>query len=102
MLEKNLSWFDAHELHKLVDSDHSELSISRQCVLLGLLRSTHVYQLTTVRASTLRIMSRIDTFYLQDPCSGSRRFVKYLAREGIPISPDRVRNLMRRQGCTCD
>ena len=55
-----------------------------------------------MRASTLRIMSRIDAFYLQDPCSVSRRFVKYLAREGIPISPDRVRNLMRRQGFTCD
>ena len=37
-----------------------------------------------------------------DPCSGSRRMVTYLAGEGIPISRDRVRNLMRRQGLTCD
>ena len=36
--------------------------------------------------------------YLEDPCSGSRRMVDYLAREGIPISRDRVRNLMRRMG----
>ena len=51
-----------------------------------------------MRQSTLRIMARIDAFYLDDPCSGSRRMVEYLAREGIPISRDCVRNLMRRMG----
>ena len=35
---------------------------------------------------------------LEGPCSGSRRVVTYLAGEGIPISHDRVRNLMRRMG----
>ena len=43
-------------------------------------------------------MARIDALYLEDPCSGSRRMVTYLAREGIPISRDRVLNLMRRMG----
>mgnify|MGYP002654435603 CR=1 FL=1 len=43
-------------------------------------------------------MARIDAIYLEDPSSGSRRIVHYLAREGIPISRDRVRNLMRRMG----
>ena len=40
-----------------------------------------------MRESTLRIMARIDALYLEDPCSGSRRMVEYLAREGIPIQP---------------
>lgn len=43
-------------------------------------------------------MARIDALYLEDPCSGSRRIVDYLARDGIPISQDRVRNLKRRMG----
>jgi putative transposase len=43
-------------------------------------------------------MARIDALYLDDPCSGSRRMVEYLATEGIPISRDRVRHLMRRMG----
>ena len=55
-----------------------------------------------MRESTLRIMASIDALYLDDPCSGSRRMVEYLAREGIPISRDRVRKLMRRQGLTGD
>ena len=41
-------------------------------------------------------MARIDAPYLENPCSGSRWLVEYLAREGIPISRDRVRNLMHR------
>ncbi|MCT4366546.1 MAG: IS3 family transposase, partial [Synechococcaceae cyanobacterium MAG-AL2] len=93
-----LSCCDARELRKLVDHDHPEISITRQCELLGLPRSTLYYRPTPVRESTLRIMARIDALYLEDPCSGSRRMVDYLAREGIPISRDRVRNLMRRMG----
>jgi putative transposase len=43
-------------------------------------------------------MARIDAHYLDDSGSGSRRMVGYLARDGIPISRDRDRNLMRRMG----
>jgi putative transposase len=43
-------------------------------------------------------MARLDALYLEDPCSGSRRMVHYLANEGIQIGRDRVRNLMRRMG----
>jgi putative transposase len=88
--QKNLSCSDARELRKLVDHDHPELSVSRQCVLLGLPRSTLYYRPAPVRQSTLQIMARIDTLYLEDPCTGSRRMVAYLAREGIPISGDGV------------
>ena len=95
---KNLSCSDSRELRNLADHDHPELSISRHCVLLGLPGSTHDYRPTPVPESTLRIMARIDALYLEDPCSGSRRMVEYLAREGIPISRNRVRNLMSRQG----
>jgi len=34
--QKNLSSCDACELRKLVDSNHPELSVSRQCEILGL------------------------------------------------------------------
>ncbi len=56
----------------------------------GLPRSTLYYRPAPVRQSTLQIMARIDTLYLEDPCTGSRRMVAYLAREGIPISGDGV------------
>jgi len=97
-LKKNLSCSDARELRKLVDHEHPELSVRRQCALLDLPRSTLYYRPTAVCESTLRVMARIDALYLEDPCSGSRRMVVYLAREGIPNSRDRVRNLIRHMG----
>ena len=97
-LKKSHSCSDTRELRKLVDHYHPGLSVIRQCALLGLPRSTLYYQPTPVRESSLRIMARIDLLSLDDPCSGSRRMVGYLAREAIPISRDRVRNLMRRMG----
>ena len=43
-------------------------------------------------------MARIDAWYLEDPASGSRRMVDYLAADGIKAGRDRVRHLMRRMG----
>ena len=43
-------------------------------------------------------MARIDAWYLEDPASGSRRMVDYLAADGIKVGRDRVRHLMRRMG----
>jgi putative transposase len=95
---KKISAADARGLRKLVDHDHPELSVSRQCALLDLPRSTLYYTPTPVRESTLQIMARIDALSQEDPCSGSRRMVDYLARDWIPICRDRPRNLLRRMG----
>ncbi|AFY27470.1 IS3 family transposase [Cyanobium gracile] len=97
-LKKSLNSSDARELRKLVDRGHPDLTVTRQCELLGLPRSTLYYQPVPVRDSTLQIMARIDALYLEDPTAGSRRMVHYLARDGIPITRDRVRNLMQRMG----
>jgi putative transposase len=78
-LKNNLSCSDPRELRKLVDHDHPELSVSRQCALLGLPSSMLYYRPISVRKSTLRIMARIDALFLEDPWSGSRRMVEYLA-----------------------
>lgn len=79
MAEKSLNCSDARELRKLVDHDHSELTVSRQCVLLGLPRSSLYDQPVPVRDSTLQIMARLDVLYMEDPTSGSRRMVQFLA-----------------------
>ncbi len=54
-LKKSLSCSAARELRKLVDHYHPELSIIRQCALLGLPRSTLYYRPAPVRESTLSI-----------------------------------------------
>lgn len=52
-------------------------------------------QTTPIFEATLRIMAGIDALYLEGRCSGSRKIVDYLAKNGTPINRDRVRNLMR-------
>lgn len=79
MAKKSLNCSDARELRKLVDHDHPELSISRQCALLGVPRSTLYYRPKSVRESTLRVKAWLDAHYLDVPCSGSRRMVGSLA-----------------------
>ena len=46
--------------------------------------------------STLRIMAMIHALYVDFTCSGIRLMVTELVGEGIPISRDRVRNLICR------
>ena len=98
MAQKNYGRYDTHKLREVFNSNHPELSVSRQCELLGIPLSTHYYKPTPGRELTQDVMAKINALYLEDLCSGSRGMVDYLAREDIPISRDRVRNLMRRMG----
>ena len=45
-------------------------------------------------------MARIDAWYLEDPASGSRRLLDYLAADGIEVGRNRVRYLKRLMGVT--
>ena len=56
---------------------HPWLSVSRQCVLLGLARSTAYYEPARESEENLWLMLRIDEQYLRTPFYGSRRTVSY-------------------------
>jgi putative transposase len=81
----------------MIERDHP-LSVSRQCELLALPRSTFYYQPIEARASDLVLMRRLDELHLLFPWMGSRSLRDQLNREGIPICRDRVRRLMRTMG----
>ena len=82
----------------MVDREHSSLSLSRQCGLLGVCRSTLYYRPRGASAATLSLMRRIDELYLKYPFSGSRQLARHLAREGVTAGRHRVRRLMRLLG----
>jgi putative transposase len=77
----------------LIDVDHPQLSVRRQCELLGLERSTFYYQPCTESAENLKWMQAIDRLYLQRPYFGSRRIADELA-----INRKRAQRLMRLMG----
>ena len=72
-----------------IDPHHSELSVQRQCELLGLPRSTYYYQPRPESAENLRLMRRLDELYLNCPFFGSRRMAVTLG-----VNRKRMQRLM--------
>jgi len=77
----------------MVELGHPDLSIRRQCELLGLDRSTYYYQPSGESAENLALMRRIDEIYVQYPFYGCRRIGNELG-----IDKDRIHRLMRKMG----
>jgi putative transposase len=82
----------------LVEVDHPELSVRRQCELLGLNRSTFYYEPTGATPEDLRLMRLIDELYTACPFYGSRKIREALTRRGEEVNRKRVRRLMRIMG----
>jgi putative transposase len=76
----------------------AELSVTRQCELLGLNRTGVYYTPRPVREEDLILMRRIDEPHLEHPFYGARRLAKQLAREGFEVGRVHVTTLMRRMG----
>ena len=78
--------------------DHPRLSLSRQCRLLSVSRSSLYHRPKGENAQNLGLMRRIDELFLEYPFYGSRQMVRHLWREGICVGRHRVRRLMRLMG----
>ena len=81
-----------------ITRDHPDLSLSRQCRLLSISRSSFYYAAKGESSETLVLMRRIDELFLKYPFYGSRQMVRQLRREGIDVGRHRVRRLMRLMG----
>jgi putative transposase len=82
----------------LIGLDGGELSISRQCELIGLNRSTYYLPPAVESAEDLRLMRLIDEQYLKTPFYGSRKMAAHLGRAGEAVNRKRVQRLMRIMG----
>ncbi len=71
------------------------LSISRQCTLLGIARSSFYYRPRPESAEELELLKRLDRIFTDCPVYGSRRLQVALLREGISMGRRRVRRLMQ-------
>ena len=86
------------ERKRMIRRDHPDLSLSRQCEVLSISRSSFYYAPKGESAGNLALMRRIDELFLKYPFYGSRQVVRQLRREGIRIGRHRVRRLMRLMG----
>ena len=85
---------------KCIDGNDKELSISRQCELLQLPRSSYYRPRNPYieSADNLELMRLIDEEFLRHPFYGSRKMKVYLSRRGFPVNRKRVQRLMRLMG----
>ena len=81
-----------------LDRDHPDLSVRRQCAMLGVARSGVYRKPRPANDNALEAMRRIDALFTARPFFGARRIARTLSEEGFPIERKRVRRLMRRMG----
>jgi putative transposase len=81
-----------------MDLDHPQLSVRRQCELLGLNRSTWYYPPAGESADNLHLMRLLDEQYLKTPFFGVIKMTEWLRGQGYAVNPKRVRRLLRKMG----
>jgi putative transposase len=82
----------------MIEPTHPDLSIRRQCELIGLNRSTFYYQPAMESPLNLQLMRLIDAQYTRTPFYGYPKMTAHLRRSGQRVNPKRVRRLMRKMG----
>ena len=82
------------ERKAMIRKDLADLSLTKQCKLLKISRSSLYYVPVGVNAETLELMNEIDRVFTKYPFFGSRQIAAYLPRNGFHAGRHRVRRLM--------
>jgi putative transposase len=82
----------------MLDPKHPGLSLTRQCKLLNISRSSYYYKPRPIRPEVLEIMKLIDEQYMKTPVYGSRSMRDHLNRQEHKVNRKRIQRLMRLMG----
>ncbi len=97
-LKKNDEELSVCQKRGLIDPSDLDMSLRRQCELLGVSRSGYYASLRPRLESVENeeLMKLIDRQYLVTPFYGSRRMTIWLRRQGYEVNRKRVMRLMRK------
>ena len=82
----------------MIEGDHAQLSVRRQCQLLGLARSSFYYEPQPESEADLLLMRMLDEQYTRTPFYGIRRMTAWLQQQGQKVNHKHVRRLLRLMG----
>lgn len=83
---------------EIVEPEHPGLSITKQCNLLQIGRSSWYYEALGESALNLELMRLIDEQFLETPYYGARQMARHLRRQGHWVNRKRIRRLMQKMG----
>jgi putative transposase len=82
----------------MIERDHPEISVRRQCALIGLNRSSIYTEPVGESELNLHLMRLIDEQYLRTPFYGYPKMTVELQRQGYAVNRKRVARLMQKMG----
>lgn len=82
----------------MLEPDHAQLSLRRQCELVGLWRASLYYTPRKESAENLTLMRLLDEQYTRTPYYGIRRMAAWLGTQGHAVNHKRVQRLLRLMG----
>lgn len=82
----------------MIDLEHREITISRQCELLELPRASYYYESNRDDSYNQLIMNLIDEQFTKTPFYGVPRITESLRIKGYQVNHKRIRRLMRKMG----
>lgn len=86
------------EKKALIEGDNPQISLSKQCHLIGLPRSSYYYQPCPTSQENLHLMRLMDEQYTDYPSSGSRTMQGILLNKGFNVGRNKIRRLMQLMG----
>jgi putative transposase len=82
----------------MIDKTHTKLTLTRQCELAGINKSSLYYERRKEPQANIELMNRMDRQHTQHPYYGSRRIQQVLQRDGEVYNIKRIRRLMYKMG----
>lgn len=82
----------------MIEPEHPGLSITRQCSLLEISRSSWYYEGLGESELNLTLMRLIDEQFLETPYFGARQMARHLRRQGYKVNRKRAHRLMQKMG----
>nr|WP_083906804.1 IS3 family transposase [Octadecabacter arcticus] len=86
------------ERRELIRKENPDLSLTRQCKLLKISRSSIYYTPIGFDQATIELMHEIDRIFTKYPFFGSRQIAAYLPQSGPSAGRHRIRRLMAIMG----
>jgi len=82
----------------MIEVCNPDISINRQCKLLGISKSSYYYKPAAESALNLQLMKLLDEQYMKTPFYGIRKMTAFLNRQGYQINHKRINRLMKLMG----